>query len=342
MGLCDEDTAKKAPRVTPVKSTKMIPTGILCDGCKDVIIMIRQMLIDGAAKEAIEAAVAQMCQSLGPLASVCTSFIDQYIDEIFDWIDQGLDETTICSLIGLCSARGAKSARRAIGKNGRKLLVTDGLCDLCKEGIDYIRQLYIDGYAKEAIEELVNEACDELPAPFSSLCITYIDQYIDQIFDWLDQELDSATICGFLGLCSSKAQRAQGARRAIRSKGHLTTMPTGIFCDTCQEIVHYIEQLLIDGYAKDAIELLVTDVCNDLPSPVSGLCIAVIDLEVENIIAWIELGIDSFNICAQIGICTDSHKKLPKIALKREALSPCVRNPALCAPKPRRPVVKAQ
>jgi saposin len=295
------------------------------------------MLIDGAAKEAIEAAVAELCSALGPLAPLCTSFIDQYIDEIFDWIDQGLDENAICSLIGLCSSHGKKhSVKRARSvRIGKK----DEICDLCKYGVDYVRQLLIDGYAKEEIEDLINEGCNQLPAPFSTLCVTYVDQFIDQIFDWIDQELDSDAICSLIGLCSAKSKPA---RRAMRSKGHLTAMPTGIFCDACQEIIYYIEKLLIDGYAKEEIEALVADLCGDLPAPISAFCISVLDQQVDSIIAWIDSGIDALDICGLIGICDTTAKKLPKTAVKREALSPCAKNPALCAPKPRRPVVKPQ
>jgi saposin len=332
LGLCGSNPS--AARAKRAKSARGLPSGALCDGCKDVIILIREMLINGAAKETIEAAVAAMCATLGPFAPLCTSYIDQYIDEIFAWIDQGLDENQICGMIGLCSAQGRKLARRAIGvRIGRR----DEICDLCKSGIDYVRDLLVDGYAKEEIEELLNAACNELPAPFSSLCVTYVDQFIDQIFDWIDQELDSEAICSLIGLCSS-----QSPKRAIRSQKHLTTIPAGVFCDACQAIVQYIEKLVIDGFAEAEIEQLVADLCGDLPSPISGFCIAILDLEIENIIAWIDAGIEAFDICERLGICDDVAQKMPKTAWKREALSPCARNPVLCAPKPRRPLVKVQ
>jgi saposin len=297
------------------------------------------MVIDGYAKEAIEEAVAELCAALGPLSPLCTAFIDQYIDEIFDWIDQELNETEICTILGLCAAPRPKSARRAITITGKKGLPAGGICDFCTEAIDYIKQLVIDGYVKADIEELLNEACNELPSPFSSLCTTYVDQFLDQIFDWIEQEIDSATICSFLGLCSSKSKVS---RRAVPAKAHFTTIPTAIFCDICQEIIINIEKLVVDGFTKEEIEVLVADLCNALPAPFSSLCITFLDQQVDQLIKWIDDGIDSLNICGFLGLCSPEHARVPKIVLKRENVSPCARNPALCAPKARRPVVKVQ
>jgi saposin len=326
IGLCGSNPgiskkqSKSLVRVSRVKSTKAIPNDIFCDGCKEVIDYIRTMLIDGYAKEAIEEAVAELCQALGPLASLCTSYIDSYIDDIFAWIDQGLDSTTICSDIGLCSRPPTKSVRRVSRTLVKKGMPQDIFCDLCEELIDYVRQLLIDGYAKEEIEALVNDLCNSLPSPLSSLCTSIADQYIDQIFDWIDQELDSATICGFIGLCSSG--KSSAVQKSVRvpvkaARGNFVgRLPGDIFCDLCQDLISYIEELVINGFIEEEIEALVLELCNGLPSPFNTFCTSLIDKEIENILNWIDQQIDSLNICGFIGLCSTNSKKLNIVRIR--------------------------
>jgi predicted Zn-dependent protease with MMP-like domain len=80
-------------------------------------------------------------------------------------------------------------------------------------------------------------------------------------------------------------------------------------CEFCENLVSYIEHLLLDGYAKPEIEELVKEMCSTLPSFLATLCDDIIDQALDDIIYWLEHEIDVFNVCVKIGLCSSDEKK---------------------------------
>jgi hypothetical protein len=74
----------------------------------------------------------------------------------------------------------------------------------------------------------------------------------------------------------------------------------GGFCDVSQQIVQYIEQLVVDSVAKTDIEALVGGLCVTLPPPLSAVYRSWIAGCIEEIAASLEASATAFDICGKI------------------------------------------
>jgi saposin len=333
IGVCSSSLAKT--RKTHFKVSEKVPKTIMCYACQEAIVLVRKMVAENAPKEEIEAAVSGLCAALGPLQPVCASHLGNSLEGIVSSIGTGMDEAMICSRLNLCGRAKAKSTRRVFAKTPKK----DELCDLCVGVVDYLKELVADGYSESEILALADDLCGLLPAPYSILCLSVVTQYGDEVYDWIVENQDSANICSHFEICP----KPSAPRRAVKSKGHLTSLPAGVFCDACQDVVHFIESAVIDGFVPDEIEALVADLCNSLPSPLSAYCISLVDSQLESILAWIDEGIEAFDICGSLGLCGAEHARLPRgTGVRKGEVGPCAREPALCVPRPRRPAVQVQ
>jgi saposin len=151
----------------------------------------------------------------------------------------------ICKKIGLCqisaAVKGGKSQAARWPVLHRQ--PDDVVCDLCLEAIQYIEVLVLNDTLKPDIEALVNAWCETLPHPISSLCQSYVDAWINDIIEWIEEEVAAIDICARLGLCATASKRA--ARKGV-FYGSVTgprAVPgrNGGFCDVSQQIVQYVQ-----------------------------------------------------------------------------------------------------
>jgi hypothetical protein len=116
-------------------------------------------------------------------------------------------------------------------------------------------------------------------------------------------------VCARIGVCAPGAAPADPAPRrplVLRNlvrRSRLSALPAAFFCDVCQDIVHAIEDLVLEGVAEDVIEAAADAICDLLPMPARSFCISVVDREIEDIINWIVQGIDALDICGNLGFC---------------------------------------
>jgi hypothetical protein len=82
-------------------------------------------------------------------------------------------------------------------------------------------------------------------------------------------------------------------------------------CEMCQEIVHYIEEYVIEGYVEKEILAFVNAYCEMLPTPLNVLCETFMDQNIDNILTWIAERLDSLNISGRIGLCDADARPIP-------------------------------
>lgn len=241
-----------------------------------------------------------------PLSSACNSIADGYIDEIFAWIDAGLEALDICQKIGLCSS---DSAKRAVRRPLQKAKVDATLCDISQEIVHYIAQLVFEGFVKEDIEALVAELCQALPAPLSAVCTGWIDGHIGEIIADIDGGVGPLAICGKMRMCSA---RDTPIGNALKPRRPLVRRPQGdALCGLCQQAIPSIEKEIGSierAIGNDAIEAnlhdLVSHLFSSLPYPLGAVCISTFDARIDDVIMWIGQQSDALHVCQKLGLCT--------------------------------------
>jgi saposin len=316
IGLCQMSAVVKGGKSHAVRRPVLhqIPKDVICDLCQEAVQYVEVLVLNDTLKPDIEDLINQWCQTLPyPISALCQSYADAWIDDIIEWIEEGIQSFDICAKLGLCASASQRRARKAIfyhSVSGPRSVSdkNDVFCGVCQQIVQYIEQLVLDNFAKAEIEALVAELCGTLPSPLSALCQSWIDGYIDDIIADIEAGIAAFDICGKIGLCGSRSGVVPH-RSATQARLKKMTGPNGLACDICQDILQVIEKGLIDGLAKEAIEVLVAGFCDTLPFPVSSLCNSFIDGYIDDIFAWIDAGITGLDICQKLGLCSSASKK---------------------------------
>jgi hypothetical protein len=178
--------------------------------------VVEQRVLQGWTVDAIKVDVAS------GLAS------DSVIDVVIELVESGFHKRQICKKVDLCARAPnglvAKSVTKARKFAGAGLLVKqapdDVFCDICNDIVDYITELVLNGTIEPVIEELVTELCDVLPWPLSSWCYDFIDQYIQEIIELIEEGAED--ICSLIGICATPPRpngiRVRPAKPKVQAK----------------------------------------------------------------------------------------------------------------------------
>lgn len=202
----------------------------------------------------------------------------------------------------------------------RNLMDESIVCNFCLEAIDKIDELLEDDKLEEEIIQVIDEYCQKLPSPYSSLCVAYVESGISLAISYIKDGIDTFDICGRLGLCDPKKADAfpHKVRRPKPNKNipkQVTYVPltqiqvpqsgyqkaTGY--EMCNSILNYLKQLLSDKTAEDTIKSLVLEKCGTYSSPYSSLCKTLAQQYYTYISIWVEGKISNADICTKIGLC---------------------------------------
>ncbi len=86
------------------------------------------------------------------------------------------------------------------------------------------------------------------------MCVDFVEEYGDEIFNQLVQEMAPKRVCAELGLCSAKV-----APKAILVGG------TGT-CSICENVIEYLDKLLEDDAIEESIDHMVEKACKYIPA----------------------------------------------------------------------------
>lgn len=281
------------------------PSAYLCDICQSLIGLIEDLVLEDILEPDIEILVGLVCAELPwPVSSVCDSIIDQFVADIVQMIIDGITALDICGKLGLCSsgavAKPAYSFRRPVLKQS---LPKDFACDLCQEMIQYIKDVIIGGEIEGDIEELIDQYCDTFPYPASELCRAYMDMFLDDILEAIEDEIDPLQICIDIGMCTSGAKARPATRRFRVFLGGRKAIPRVTLGHVGQNVIEYIDVLRRSDMSVSEIEQAVGDLCAKMPWQSGVPCDHFLRTSIGSIVTDLSNGIGATTVCRKIGFC---------------------------------------
>lgn len=195
------------------------------------------------------------------------------------------------------------------------------VCKVCLDVIDKIDDLLADDKLEEEIIQIVDEYCQKLPTPYSSLCVAYVESGIPLAISYIKEGVDTFDICGKLNLCDPtkassfphKTRRPSNPNKNIPQQVKYSPVsqikiPQSGYdkksgCEMCYSILDYLEQLKSEKTVEDKISSLVSDKCGTYQSPYSSLCNTIVRQYLSYLTVWIDGKITHSDICTKIGIC---------------------------------------
>lgn len=278
LGFCEALSAGRA-RFQPRKANDV------CSTCQTAVNFIEEALKSTTVVEEIIAMCDTLCEKQQIISDICKYIVKTYVPVIIKWLEQGIESLDICTKIGFCSTQRPRIAPRKAGNSV--------ICDMCSKTVAYIRQLHEAGQSIQTITQMVEAICNSFPSPLSNTCHDVIGDYVTLIIHMIDDGSSDADVCSKIGLCFEEKFKRGGKKFGASQ----------VSCTMCQTVVLLIEKLIDGKTVESEIEAQVATYCESLSSPLSTICVSLIEHFVPIIIEWVEQGIEALNICVNLGLC---------------------------------------
>jgi hypothetical protein len=208
-----------------------------------------------------------LCKLFPQYEQVCDQIVEMEIDDLIAWIESYSPEQ-VCQMLSLCPT---------VQEN-------DG-CGICKRVIGYIEDWLESGAGHEEIKMLIEALCAYMGPEYKDLCDTVLEMEIEELIAWIEQ-YKPEQVCQMIGLCHAVAP--------VREFGK---------CEICKMVVGLVESWLEEQKTIEEIEALIGDLCAVMGPSYAGICTAILDKEIEELIHWIETSETPEVVCQQLGQC---------------------------------------
>uniref|UniRef100_A0A8C1C354 Prosaposin n=1 Tax=Cyprinus carpio carpio TaxID=630221 RepID=A0A8C1C354_CYPCA len=296
-----------------------------CDLCKEVLVVVEQLLKDNATESELLGYMEKACQLIPDegMADQCKEIVDNYFPVLMDIIQGELDDPgVVCGALGLCVSQQAALAKAQLMSNEippvdlnqrvnpfliniPQLLYpqektketpkqTDG--DVCQDCVTLISDTQEEAKANSSfINTLlarVESQCDLLGPGLSDTCKQYISQYGPLVFIQL-MSMQAKDICSRAGFCPPQKKSVHMEKlMPAKSIPAVKTFPAT-----------KLETPVKAKPAKEQIVQAVEKVCDFLPSTLTAQCKDLIETYGKAIIDLLVQEADPKTICSLLGLC---------------------------------------
>ena len=253
---------------------------VTCHMSEQMVKRARKLAKRNATSAETVTMLAHKCQIFkGAMKEECQRMAATAIPFAYVEILKGSSNRDVAERLGYCARKPA------LGKTGGWIS-----CEVCKQAVSFVERQLEKGTVVEHITGLLQEYCkQELSGSLLELCNQLAKDYVPVICKWIDEQMHAYDICGKLGYCS------------VRPTEKKRPVPSNDVCQTCKQIVKYVEDLLKSGTVESEIVALVSKMCQQTPVP--SICESIVQQYVPVVIELIAQGIETLDICVNIGLC---------------------------------------
>eukprot|EP00179_Madagascaria_erythrocladioides_P028234 CAMPEP_0198336796 /NCGR_PEP_ID=MMETSP1450-20131203/22352_1 /TAXON_ID=753684 ORGANISM="Madagascaria erythrocladiodes, Strain CCMP3234" /NCGR_SAMPLE_ID=MMETSP1450 /ASSEMBLY_ACC=CAM_ASM_001115 /LENGTH=167 /DNA_ID=CAMNT_0044041559 /DNA_START=1 /DNA_END=501 /DNA_ORIENTATION=+ len=160
------------------------------------------MLKKNQTQQQIEAEAERLCHALGPFAEECTAWLDMEIPNIIKYLAH-MSPANVCAQLHACSAVDRHFTRLAAAATAER---SDLPCPACEMVVSYVDELIKNNEGAEVawLEAKASALCKKLPA-YGAECQYLVAKELEQVIDWLANDVPAQQICARLGLCTAAA-----------------------------------------------------------------------------------------------------------------------------------------
>jgi len=180
-------------------------------------------------------------------------------------------------------------------------------CGLCETVITLVETWVENNATETEIEQYLNTICALFPQ-YQATCDQIADQGLAQVIQWIEQNETPTQICTQLGFCTSNKGTVMPSphKSLLNQLSKILAPPKKVSddaeCDTCEEVIGYIETWLENSNNQQDVVTAVEVVCTYMPDW-ETTCDAIIAAGVPEVVNWIATNENSTVVCIQLGLC---------------------------------------
>lgn len=320
-----------------------------CALCEFVITTLDKKLKDNRTEESIKAAMESVCPYMPKsIRQDCTKLVDAYADEIIEMLIAQLSPEEVCAALKLCSPKGAekmpssnddddrsgltlgeflrKMKSKAPAKpitvgefvsqikkadaRGKPTISNNPACVMCEFAMSALEKQLINNHTEENMKRTIDFLCAHLPDTVADMCIDFVEQYGDEIFQLVMSQVAPKAICSQLGLCSPvssrklighKGEHSEETHLLGRKNEHLELSWNK--CDICETVVEYLDKLLMDDTIEESIDHIIERACVIVPRGVKDKCTEMVETYGPYLISQLGELMDKTKVCRSLHLC---------------------------------------
>jgi len=183
-------------------------------------------------------------------------------------------------------------------------------CIMCEYAMDQLDKQILNNSTEEQLKRMIDFMCAQLPSTVADMCIDFIEEHGDQIFDMLVMKMDPKEVCTELGLCKPKVA-AIPQLTAVEQKpivqDKVEVAATWGTCETCQAVVEYLDKLLEDDTIEESLDKIIEKACVIVPSNSRDQCKTIVDTYGPYLMNEMAEVMDKKKVCQTIHLCKPPH-----------------------------------
>ena len=288
IGMCDPVQGVKRAR-----APKDVGEKWTCSMCEFVVKGVEQFVNETSVAEEIMVALGKLCKLMPePYGSQCELIVAVSGALIISQLKQGVDPQEVCEFIGMCDpVQGVKRGRVP------RLAGGDWSCKMCETVVDTISKSMESTTVIEEVTVIVEQVCDLIEAPYSTLCHTLVKTYTALIMELLDQGLAALDICVRIGLCPGTRRPFPHARSQVVAQSEKKT----IQCDACKYFFYWAGSELAT-VTKQELWRLVSVECPKVEY-IKHVCSFTTEDNINTFVDLIAAQVEPQEACQWVGLC---------------------------------------
>uniref|UniRef100_A0A3B4D7S8 Prosaposin n=1 Tax=Pygocentrus nattereri TaxID=42514 RepID=A0A3B4D7S8_PYGNA len=314
-----------------------------CDLCKEVLVVVEQLLKDNSTEAEILGYMEKACQLIPDesLAAECKEMVDNYYPILMGIIKGELEDPgVVCGALGLCVSQ-EEALAQLVSNEIPQVDLTQRVNPLL---LNVPQLLYPQETAKKVEEtpkqtsDVVCDDCVKFVTDAQAEAkknVTFVNSLIAQIeaqCDLLGSGLSyiytltslqqPKDICCRAGFCDSspksvpmqtlvaaktiRAMKTFPAAKVVEAK--MVRARESPQCAICEFVMKELEDMIQDHTTEEEVVQAVEKVCNILPSTLTAQCKDLIETYGQAIIELLVQEADPKTICSVLGLCAGANR----------------------------------
>jgi len=297
-----------------------------CALCEFVIKMLDDRLEDNRTEESIKTALEGVCQHLPKtVRSDCVRLVDAYSKEIIEMLLADLKPDEVCVALKLCSPK-TSSEIVVIDEAPKGITVGEFLdkikqdvpaepkqikstntpqCVMCEYAMSILEKRLLTNSTEEQITRAIQFLCSHLPSTVADMCIDFVEQYGDELFELLSSEIAPEAVCTQMGLClgDDKSQKLLGHKNEKETALEVTNWKLPSKCEICEIVIEYLDKLLADDTIEASIDHIIENACTVVPLGAKDKCVGIVDTYGPYLLSQLATLLDKKKVCQSVHLC---------------------------------------
>lgn len=202
-GLCN--SAKIDKMLEDYENSKKPEKSLTCQNCENIASKITSKF-HGTSRDDVLENMLQVCGRFSSISDACSSIIITYFNEIYENLENNLDSGAICHLSGSCVERYHQHPEiveiRPMGDVGVVSVNGDPdiPCELCEQLVNHLRDLLVANTTEAEFKQVLEGLCRQTKG-FKDECVSIVDQYYAEIYEFMTKNLSPNEACFYIGIC---------------------------------------------------------------------------------------------------------------------------------------------